>query len=80
MSQLNAGDAVFTNINIGQDASTLSGSAAGAKGTAGLFGQQADSAYAHRGPASRLLDQRGQLRAARHVDGNLARQQPLLLT
>jgi len=44
MSQLNAGDALFTNINIGQDASTLSGSAAGAVGTAGLFGQQADSA------------------------------------
>ena len=44
MSQLNATDALFTHINIGQDASTLSGSAAGATGTAGLFGQQADTA------------------------------------
>lgn len=44
MSQLNAGEADFTNINIGQDASTLGGSATGAKGTAGMFGQQADSA------------------------------------
>jgi hypothetical protein len=44
MSQLNAGEADFTNINIGQDASTLSGSATGAKGTPGLFGQQADKA------------------------------------
>ena len=44
MSQLNAGTATFTNINIGQDASTLGGSAAGAVGQAGLFGQQADSA------------------------------------
>jgi hypothetical protein len=44
MQQLNADSAVFTNINIGQDASTLSGSAQGAVGTAGLFGQQADQA------------------------------------
>ncbi|HEU5357419.1 MAG TPA: DUF6230 family protein [Actinocrinis sp.] len=44
MSQLNAGEADFTNINIGQDASTLGGSAAGAKGTPGLFGQQAETA------------------------------------
>lgn len=44
MSQLNAGEADFTNINIGQDASTLGGSAAGAKGTPGLFGQQAEKA------------------------------------
>ena len=44
MQQLNAGTATFNNINIGQDASTLSGSAAGAQGEAGLFGQQADSA------------------------------------
>lgn len=44
MQQLNASTATFTNINIGQDASTLSGSAQGAVGTAGLFGQQADSA------------------------------------
>lgn len=44
MAQLNADSATFTNINIGQDASTLSGSAAGAKGQAGLFGQQADKA------------------------------------
>jgi hypothetical protein len=44
MQQLNATSATFTNINIGQDASTLGGSATGATGTAGLFGQQADSA------------------------------------
>jgi hypothetical protein len=44
MQQLNAGTATFTNINIGQDASTLSGSANGAVGTPGLFGQQAESA------------------------------------
>jgi hypothetical protein len=44
MQQLNASSATFTNINIGQDASTLSGSANGAVGQAGLFGQQADSA------------------------------------
>jgi hypothetical protein len=44
MQQLNASSATFTNINIGEDASTLSGSAQGAVGTAGLFGQQADSA------------------------------------
>jgi len=44
MSQLNAGEADFTNINIGQDASTLGGSATGAKGTPGLFGQQAEKA------------------------------------
>lgn len=43
LSQLNATSATFTNINIGQDASTLGGSATGAVGTAGLFGQQADS-------------------------------------
>jgi len=44
MQQLKAGSAVFDNMNIGQDASTLSGSATGADGTAGLFGQQASSA------------------------------------
>ena len=44
LSQLNAGDAKFTKINIGQDASTLSGSAEGAVGQAGLFGQQAETA------------------------------------
>jgi hypothetical protein len=44
MTQLNANEATFTNINIGQDASTLGGSATGAKGQAGLFGQQADKA------------------------------------
>lgn len=44
MQQLNAGTADFTNINIGQDASTLDPGVAGAQGTAGLFGQQADSA------------------------------------
>jgi Family of unknown function (DUF6230) len=44
MQQLNAGTATFNNINIGQDASTLQGSATGAQGDAGMFGQQADSA------------------------------------
>jgi hypothetical protein len=44
MQQLNAGTADFTNINIGQDASTLDQGVAGAQGTAGLFGQQADAA------------------------------------
>ena len=44
MQQLNAGTATFTNLNIGQDASTLGGSATGAVGTPGAFGQQADSA------------------------------------
>ncbi len=42
MSQLD-GDATFTNINIGQDASTLDKGPAGAVGQAGGFGQQADS-------------------------------------
>jgi hypothetical protein len=36
------GDAKFTNITIGQDASTLTGGPAGAVGLAGGFGQQAD--------------------------------------
>lgn len=44
MTQLNAGTATFTNINIGQDASTLTGSATGAVGQAGLFGQEASQA------------------------------------
>jgi hypothetical protein len=44
IAQLDAADAKFSAINIGQDASTLSGSADGARGTAGLFGQQAVSA------------------------------------
>jgi hypothetical protein len=44
MQQLNAGSATFHDINIGQDASTLSGSAAGAVGSPGLFGQQATDA------------------------------------
>jgi hypothetical protein len=35
------GDATFTNINIGQDAGTLSTGGAPAKGDAGAFGQQA---------------------------------------
>jgi hypothetical protein len=38
-----SGDATFTNIAIGQDASTLSKGGDGAKGSAGLFGQEADS-------------------------------------
>lgn len=44
LTQLNAGTATFTNINIGQDASTLGGSATGAAGTKGFFGQQAEKA------------------------------------
>ncbi|MET0416367.1 MAG: DUF6230 family protein [Actinoplanes sp.] len=36
------GDAVFTNINIGQDASTLKGGPDGARGARKAFGQQAD--------------------------------------
>ena len=37
-----AGDATFTNIDIGQDASTLGKGGPNARGTAGAFGQQAD--------------------------------------
>ncbi|WP_091552528.1 DUF6230 family protein [Micromonospora pattaloongensis] len=37
------GDATFTNIEIGRDASTLDAGPASAKGQAGAFGQQADS-------------------------------------
>jgi hypothetical protein len=37
------GDAKFTNINIGQDASTLTKGGAQAKGAVGQFGQQADA-------------------------------------
>ena len=44
MTQLDASTATFTNINIGQDASTLGGSAKGAAGQQGLFGQQAEKA------------------------------------
>lgn len=44
MTDLNADQATFTNINIGQDASTLTGSATGAVGTPGLFGQEATQA------------------------------------
>jgi len=41
MSSL-SGDATFTNIDIGQDASTLTKGGDGAHGEAGMFGQQAD--------------------------------------
>jgi hypothetical protein len=41
MTQL-SGDATFTNISIGQDASTLTKGPANAVGVAGGFGQQAD--------------------------------------
>jgi hypothetical protein len=44
MQSLQASEADFTKINIGVDASTITGSATGAKGTAGLFGQEADGA------------------------------------
>ncbi|GAA2144363.1 DUF6230 family protein [Actinomadura napierensis] len=42
VEQLNA-DAEFSNIEIGRDASTLDKGPNGAKGAAGMFGQQADS-------------------------------------
>ncbi|MEV4703084.1 DUF6230 family protein [Actinoplanes sp. NPDC049316] len=42
MSEL-SGDAEFTDINIGQDASTLGLGGEGAKGTKGMFGQEAKS-------------------------------------
>jgi hypothetical protein len=41
MSQL-SGDATFSNINIGQDASTLDADGAATHGAVGSFGQQAD--------------------------------------
>jgi hypothetical protein len=41
MDELN-GNATFTNINIGQDASTLNAAGPAAHGAAGAFGQQAD--------------------------------------
>ena len=44
MTQLKANSATFTNISIGQDASTLGGSASGAVGQQGFFGQQATKA------------------------------------
>lgn len=44
MQSLKADEADFNNINIGQDASTINNSAAGAVGKAGSFGQAADSA------------------------------------
>ena len=44
LQSLNANEADFTSMNIGQDASTVTTSAAGAHGTAGLFGQTADTA------------------------------------
>jgi hypothetical protein len=42
MSEL-SGDATFKNIDIGQDASTLSKDGAATHGAVGSFGQQADS-------------------------------------
>ncbi len=44
MTQLKASTATFTNIDIGKDASMLSGSSDGAGGNAGFFGQQATEA------------------------------------
>jgi len=44
MQSLDASSADFTNINIGQDASTINNSATGAKGLEGTFGQAADGA------------------------------------
>jgi hypothetical protein len=44
MTQLNAASATFTNIDIGKDASTLTGSSDGIAGKEGFFGQQATGA------------------------------------
>jgi hypothetical protein len=44
LQSLKASEADFTKINIGVDASQIQGSAAGAQGTAGLFGQEANGA------------------------------------
>jgi hypothetical protein len=44
MQSLNADEADFNSMNIGQDASTIDNSAQGAAGQAGAFGQTADSA------------------------------------
>lgn len=44
LQSLQASEADFGSINIGQDASTIDNSASGAQGTAGMFGQAADSA------------------------------------
>jgi uncharacterized protein DUF6230 len=44
MEQL-SGDATFTNIHIGQDASTLTAAGPNAHGLAGQFGQQADAVH-----------------------------------
>lgn len=44
LQSLQASQADFNSINIGQDASTIDNSAVGAQGTAGMFGQAADSA------------------------------------
>jgi hypothetical protein len=44
MQSLNANEADFSNMNIGQDASTIDNSATGASGAKGTFGQTADSA------------------------------------
>ena len=44
LQSLNATEADFSNMNIGQDASTIDNSAAGASGQKGTFGQTADTA------------------------------------
>jgi len=44
LQSLQADEADFGNIDIGVDASQINGSATGAQGQAGLFGQQADTA------------------------------------
>jgi Family of unknown function (DUF6230) len=44
LQSLQASEADFTKINIGVDASQIQGSAAGAEGHAGLFGQEANGA------------------------------------
>ena len=44
MQSLKASEADFGSIDIGVDASQIQGSATGAQGSAGMFGQQADTA------------------------------------
>jgi hypothetical protein len=47
MQSLQASEADFNSIQIGVDASQIQGSATGAQGGAGLFGQQANEAILH---------------------------------
>ena len=49
------GDAMFENINIGQDASTLKKGGADAHGGVGTFGQEADQRHHHQPAADRRV-------------------------